>query len=302
MGWIRASLVLTLLFAVLDCTPQVQPVPVHVDAAGENNAVQLSPLDADSEAASAKFFRTPADRAFRPYSLLLKNNSGNPIVGLSLIWTVTTHEGEHRYECHFETMTGGMPGTIFAPVPLTHEQIAAQRAAQSSAGIRGDAAGSTGAAVNRPRVQVSRSHASFAFALAPGASMVVAPDRFTFADGRVSGGGSAEIFSAALDVSVLVDAVVLADGVLLGPDQSGTLDALNARNAAFEGLLAAVRTARENGQDPIPVLEQLAEASHRSRDATARAEGMMANILLHSQDWEKQFKFMEKTELVNYHR
>jgi hypothetical protein len=29
---------------------------------------------------------------------------------------------------------------------------------------------------------------------------------------------------------------------------------------------------------------------------------MMANILLHSQNREKQFKFMESTELVSYHR
>jgi hypothetical protein len=300
MRWIRASLVLTLLFAVLDCTSQVQPVSVRVDAAGENNAVPLSSLDESSEADLAKFFRSPADRAFRPYSLLLKNNSGKPIVGLSLVWTVTTPENVRRCEDHFETINGGMPAAIFAPVPPTPEELAAQRAARSAT-MRGEA-GPDAAAVNRHRVQVSRSGASFPFSLSPGASMVVAPNRFSFADGPVSGGAPAQLFSTALDLSVLVDAVVLTDGLVLGPDQSGTLDGLNARNAGFEALLSAVRTAREHGQDPIPVLEQLAEASHRSHDATARAEGMIANILLHSQDWEKQFKFMEETELVKYHR
>jgi hypothetical protein len=299
MSWIRASLLLTSLLTVLDCTSQVQAVPVRVDATGENNTVQLSPLDVDSKAA-AKFFRSPADQAFRPYSLLLTNNSGKPIVELSLIWTVTTPENVRKYECHFETINGGVPATIFAPAPLTHEQILAQLAARRSAMREQGASGA--AVVNRPRVQESRSHASFPFALAPGARMVVAPGRFTFADGSESGGTTAEIFRTALDVSVLVDAVVLGDGLVLGPDQSGTLDAMNARNAAFEALLSAVRSTREKGEDPIPVLEQLAEASHRGPDATARAEGMMANFLLHSQNWGKLFEFMEKTELVSYHR
>jgi len=298
MSWIRACLLLASLFTVLDCTSQVQAVPVRVDAAGENNAVELSALNLDSEAA-AKFFRSPADQAFRPYSLLLTNHSGKPIVGLSLIWTVTTPENVRKYECHFETMNGGLPGAIFAATPLTHEQIRAQLAARRAA-MREQAA-SGAAAVNQPRVQESRSHASFPFALAPGARMVVAPDRFTFVDGPASGGGSPDTFTTALDLSVLVDAVVLGDGLVLGRDQSGTLDALNARNAAFEALLLAVRSAREKGEDPIAVLEQLAEASHRGPDATARAEGMMANFLLHSQNWEKQFEFMEKTELVRYH-
>lgn len=300
MDWIRASLLLSLFLAVLDCTSQVQPPPVRVEATGENNAVQLSSLDEVPEAAQASFFRSPAERAFRPYSLLLTNNSGKAIVGLSLVWTVTTPEFVRRYEDHFETMNGGMPSTIYAPVPPTPEELAARRAARRAA-MREQAA-SGGAALNQPRVQESRSGSSFPFSLAPGKSMLVAPNRLTFVDGPSGGGEPTDVLRTATDVSVVVDAVVLADGLVLGPDHTGTLEALNARNAAFQALLSAVRTAREKGEDPIPVLEQMSEARLHSHDATVRAEGMMANILLHSQNWEKQFKFMESTELVSYHR
>lgn len=294
MSCTRATVLLYLLLAALECISQVQPVPIQVEASGENNAVQLLSLDDVSEAVWAKFFRTPADREFRPYSLLLKNNSSKTITGLSLVWTITTPEAIHRHECHFETaVLNGMSGTMLMPAPMTQEELAARRAERAKARMNGEAPG--------PRVQVSRTDSSYPSSLAPGESAMVAPDRITFPN-ALSGGSPMETLNGATNISVVVDAVVLSDGLVLGPDQTGTLDALNARNAAFEALLDSVRMARERGEDPIPLLEQMAEASHRSHDRAARLQGMMANMLLHSQNWEKQFKFMETTQLVSYHR
>lgn len=288
---------------------QAQSAPIRIDPSGENNSVQLLPLDARTESTYARFFRSPADQQLKPFSLVLRNNSSQSIVAITLIWTIATPDGPQIFQSRVENGFGGIGtsgggfqsssgSSSSVRIPLPPSPSATPPSATGSDGTMSEAAPSR---MSRP---VASGITSMPAPFAAGSTMLVSPGRFVFPElGAGGGSGDNSRLAGAIDISVLVDAVAMADGTVLGPDQSGTLDALTARNTAIEGVVSAVRIAQQSGQDPIAALEQLANARPTRENAAAiMLQSRIARGLLHSPIWEKQLHKMEAMPLPNFHR
>src|SRR5207245_2124992 len=93
-----------------------------------------------------------------------------------------------------------------------------------------------------------------------GGSLLAAPGLF-MSKGSGGGGGSEEgLIASATSVTVALDAAVLQDGALIGPDESRTVDDLKAHKTAADAVVARVHGAEQSGQDPIAALHDMAYA------------------------------------------
>ena len=287
----RKAVLCLVALVVSAIVPLWAQMPILIDPGSAGAAVQLSPLDPDSEKTYALFFRSPADQQLKPYALLLKNISSQPIVTVSLIWTFTTADGPRSMHSRALLMSGGIgleAGTFTQALPVNRNAVR-----ENATHI-----GPLETPVKRPP-RPGRSESSLSHPLAPGETMLAGPGRFAYPNG---GGGVGNPALHEGDVSVVVDAVAFADGTVVGEDKTATIDALNMRNAAVAAIVSAVRTARQNGQDPIAALDQLASTPIQGRDVTTRMESQIARMLLHSPAWERQFEKLESEPVVNYHR
>ena len=119
-------------------------------------------------------------------------------------------------------------------------------------------------------------------------------------------GGSASIpqsLQAAQSFSVTLDAVVLEDGTVLGPDASHTVDGLTARKAAIDGVVKAVRMAEQIGMDGVEALRILANPQPGGNQSLeVRLEGTIARELMLSTRWKEQLSNMETLQLPRFHR
>ncbi len=140
---------------------------------------------------------------------------------------------------------------------------------------------------------------------ANGERMLVAPGLFVRESaGRESGGsGVPEAIKTAEMVSAILDAVILEDGQVLGPDASHTVDSLRTRKARVDGILQAVRTADQNGLDGVEVLRQLASPP-KSPDNSQESPQLRAFVhaLMATPKWKERLEKLSAIQLPNFHR
>jgi len=139
--------------------------------------------------------------------------------------------------------------------------------------------------------------------------MLVAPGLFareSVAKVRGNAGGSSSMplaLQSAESVSATLDAVVLEDGEVLGPDASHTVDALLSRKAAIDGVVSAVRAAERNGQDGVEALRQLANAQPtRDQNPLARQQSTIARVLMSQRQWREQLEKLAALQLPRFYR
>ncbi len=282
---------MVLCLAAVAASAQTAPT-VTIDPAGENARVRLSPLTPDAEARFVKTFAIPRYAEYRPYSLLLTNGSDQPIVAITVRWTITSGERTGFYESRSDSFglgsASGAGSSVRLPLPRRDE---AQNAP-------------------RPPLPLGESHSSTAGMVAgPGGRLLVAPGLFlreTQAKERGTPGASSgfpEAFRSATAITVSLDTVILQDGEVLGPDNSHTVDAVKDSKAQIESLLTLVRAAQANGQDPTAALRDIANA-RPNRDGTGPSmqQRMLARRLMSSTDWMNQLERLAATLLPNFHR
>jgi hypothetical protein len=272
-----------LAFFMLASRIWAQNPVITIDPAGEHSRVYLSYMDADAQKSFSSAFRTPMLLDQKPYSLLLTNASGKAIVALSIRWTGVLTDETDFYDSSIDSL---MPG------------------------------GSTGSAAKmrlpgQPRpttpVSIGQSHTSTQGKEVAGIGerMLVAPGLFIRESlGRPGGGsGMPEALKKAQMVSATLDTVVLDDGEVLGPDASHMIDSLRARKGVIDMTLNAVRNAEQNGQDPVELLKQLANAPLRFENGQEAVQlRMFAHSLMGSPDWRNQLESYSKIQLPNFHR
>ena len=108
---------------------------------------------------------------------------------------------------------------------------------------------------------------------------------------------------SAATISATLDAVVLEDGTVLGPDASHTVDGLLARKAAIDGVVRAVRIAEQNGMDGVEALRILANTQPtRDQGPEVRQQATIARMLMMSRQWKEQLANLEALQLPRFHR
>jgi hypothetical protein len=259
---------------------------IRIDPAGENTQVFLSYLNATAEDSFAKMFEIPIYQDYRPYALLLTNASGQAMVSVTIRWTGTSAEKSIIYDSSSGSLLNGAPGGAGSMTML-------------------------GPASRQAQVQLSGSYQSAdgPVVLAAGERMLVAPGLLvseSLAKQRGRAGGSASMppaLRSAESVSATLDAVVLEDGTVLGPDASHTVDGLLARKAAIDWVVRAVRVAEQNGMDGVEALRILANAQPtRDQGPEIRQQSSIARMLMMSRQWKEQLAKMEALQLPRFHR
>ncbi len=102
-------------------------------------------------------------------------------------------------------------------------------------------------------------------------------------------------------VTARLDVVIFEDGLVVGPDELGTVDAIRTRKAAVEYVLGVVENAEANGQDPTVAIRALAQrrpASQQEPDGVA----LLAKSLLSAPSFSKLVEQWRALELPNFHR
>jgi hypothetical protein len=292
---VRSLLLAATLIAAACACAQTTPT-IAIDPAGENGVVHLGPLDAASEAKFAKTFQIPLYGQYKPYALVLQNNSGRAIIALTVVWTYTSEERVTRaFGVRIDSLSAGGSGFSSGSQIRTSLPTAGGQGRPQEAPIR---------------FSTGRVSADPPYVAAANEAVLVAPGFFVSESAARRGSGSppgsvepGDLPSAAI-MSVSLDTVILDDGTVLGPDQSHSVDDITASRAALDVVVNAVRTAEQSGQDPAAVLAQFANM----RQTTAKhgpAIALQSNVarrLMHSPDWRKQIEKMETVQLPNFHR
>ena len=168
-----------------------------------------------------------------------------------------------------------------------------------------------GSPSRQSQVQLSGSYslADGSVVLAAGERMLVAPGLLvteTLAKQRGRAGGSSSMplaLRSAQNISANLDAVVLEDGTVLGPDASHAVDGLLARKAAIDGVVRAVRIAEQNGMDGVEALRILANSQPtRDQGPDIRQQATIARMLMMSRQWKEQLANLEALQLPRFHR
>lgn len=261
---------------------------IMIDPSGESGLVYLSPVDAAAEYNFAKMFEVPMHQNWQPYALLLTNSSGRAIVAATIRWTGTVagQSGAYVHDSStdsfkFLSWVGG--SNVSNPMP--------------------------GQAGPLNRHGSSYSSAEGSVVLADGGRMLVAPGLFVKEDvnrQRRSPGAASGIPGRMKDadlVSARLDVVVLEDGLVLGPDESRTIDELRANKATVDSLLRAVMAAEQKGQGGLEVLRRMANTrlSNQTDPETVR-QARIANTLMLSREWREELERRAAVRLPNFHR
>ncbi len=136
----------------------------------------------------------------------------------------------------------------------------------------------------------------------PGEFVVVTPGMHYEENGN--GGGSwypeLAVSSAA---TARLDVVIFEDGLVVGPDELGTVDAIRARKAAVGCVLGVVDNAEANGQDPTAAVRVLAQRQSAPQlDPDGVAVHILAMNLLSAPSFSKLVEQWRTLELPNFHR
>jgi hypothetical protein len=246
---------------------------IKIDPGGEHAQVCLSYPDAAAENDFARLFEIPRYLDYKPFALLLTNNSGKAVVALTIRWTATAAGKSSVFDSSSSSLLSGVPGGMIStmmqrPVP------------------------------GQSQVRVGQSYISASpVVLAGGERMLVAPGLFareSMVKQRGTAGGSSGIpreLQSAESISASIDAVVMEDGEVLGPDATHTVDDLVSRKAAIDDVVKAVRAAELGGQDGAELLRQLANAtSARGPSPEARQQASIARMLIGSRQWREQLE------------
>ena len=117
---------------------------------------------------------------------------------------------------------------------------------------------------------------------------------FEAVDGR-----SAHWAATASQITAKIDVVIFEDGELVGPDQSQLGVEIQSQKMAADQIASRVRYAQSQGQDPTPMLKQIAEAPMESTtDFIGLWSGLYAHQLLSAQgsnNFDARLTAMEKT-------
>jgi hypothetical protein len=259
---------------------------IRIDPAGESTQVFLSYMDATAEDSFARMFEIPNYQDYKPYALLLTNGSGQAIVSVTIRWTGRSAEKTIIHDSSTGSLLKGAPGGTSSMTTF-------------------------GLPSRQSQVQMSGSYSSAdgPVVLAVGERMLVAPGLLvseSLAKLRGRAGGSSSMpptLRSADDISATLDAVVLEDGTVLGPDASRTVDGLLARKAAIDGVVRAVHIAEQNGMDGVEALRILANTqATRDQGPEVRQQSMIARTLMMSRQWKEQLATMEALQLPPFHR
>jgi len=112
-------------------------------------------------------------------------------------------------------------------------------------------------------------------------------------------GRSAHWAATASQITAKIDVVIFEDGELVGPDQSQLGVEIQSQKMAADQIASKVRYAQSQGQDPTPMLKQIAEAPMESTtDFIGLWSGLYAHQLLSAQgsnNFDARLTAMEKT-------
>jgi len=114
-------------------------------------------------------------------------------------------------------------------------------------------------------------------------------------------GRSAHWAATASQITAKIDVVIFEDGELVGPDQSQLGVEIQSQKMAADQIASRVRYAQSQGQDPTPMLKQIAEAPMESTtDFIGLWSGLYAHQLLSvqgSNNFDARLTAMEKTPI-----
>jgi hypothetical protein len=261
-------------------------VNVTVDPAGEHFRVFLSYLDAAEKESFADVFRSPFEMEWKPYSLVLNNVSGKAIIALNIRWMATSGSQIGFYDSSIDSILPGMPGGTASSMRL---MLPGQdRSIQAPVSIGGSNSKAQG-----PQVATK------------GERMLVAPGLFVRESARRLSGGSGipREIKEAETISAILDAVILEDGEVLGPDASHTVDSLRKRRANIDTVLKAVMAAEQNGQDGVEVLRQFANPSRMPENVQESMQlSAFVRSLMTSPDWRVRLEKLSEVYMPNFHR
>jgi hypothetical protein len=248
---------------------QTRPA-VMIDPASEHSRVYLSLMDEATRTIIApKFdFNAPLHQDSKRLALLLTNASGKSIIALTIGWTGISAD---RY-----------------PYP-------------QYSGIDSLQLGGTGAGVSSWSSAIGNEVAT------SGERMIVAPGLF-LRESHGTGGGS-NMASSLINVESLtaaLDAVVLQDGEVLGPDKSGTVDSFRKRQAVIDELLKTIKAGEQSGQDGVEILksmDNMVGVKLPSRDfELVKMLSSLVHGLMTSSDWRQRLEKLSAIQLPNFHR
>jgi hypothetical protein len=111
-----------------------------------------------------------------------------------------------------------------------------------------------------------------------------------------------EKFSQAAAINVSVDALIFEDGLVLGPDHTSTVASIEARKAAADSIVLAVRQAKEHGEDVPELLSRLAAAQSDQSDFTGIWSARIVGLFRGVQDVEPLLAKLAGLPKPNFHR
>jgi hypothetical protein len=263
------------LYAVSGVTPAAQAPPIlRVEPWEGDSRVQLVPLDEASASTYARHFESANGRVVRQFALKLTNGTESTIAAVALRWTMTTDGGPRVIIQRLLSLLFGVAGggvrASWERLDLGGERLIGDSASSMSKGIR------------------------------PGECVVVAPGMHYSETGGSGASWYPELFVSSAATARL-DVVIFEDGLVVGPDQLGTVDAIRTRKAAVDYVLGVVKHAEARGQDPtvaIRALSQQRPAKQQGPDGVT----MLAMNLLSAPNFSKLVEQWRALELPNFHR
>lgn len=246
---------------------------VRVEPWDGDARVQLAPLDTSAAAQFAHHFQSANGQVSRRFALSLTNDTDLTIAAITLRWTLTAGNQPcviiHRIQ---SDAVGGLRGG-YSRRPLE----------AGGARLLGDSA--TGMLKG----------------ILPGERVLVTPG--SYYDSRGGGGGWYDELFDASAASVRIDVVIFENGLVMGQDESGTVDAIQAREAAIVEFLGAIKAADDSGQDPMMLIRAAARPRPGSPMSPEHITRMMlANELLRSQDLGGQIAAWRARRLPDFYR
>ncbi|MBM4201618.1 MAG: hypothetical protein FJ189_10075 [Gammaproteobacteria bacterium] len=235
--------------------------------------VHLAPLDDAGAARFAYHFQSANGQAMRPFALSLTNETEATIAAVTLRWTIATPSGSgvivHRIQSE---AFGGLRGVI------TRTPI--------------DAGGGK---------LLSESATGMRLGIPPGESVMLTPG--SYYDSRGGGGGWYNELIDARAPRVRIDAVIFEDGLVLGPDELGTVDTILARKAALDEVLGVIADAERTGQNPTTAIRALAQPQPgEPLDRDGMTIRSLAMELLRAPDMAKTIDGWRKIRLPAFYR
>jgi hypothetical protein len=273
----RSAAFLALLMLTPGAWAQNSPA-LKIDPSGEHSRVYLSFSDTTTKNIIAwKFdFDIPRNQEYKPFTLMLTNASGKAIIALSIRWTWMSGDAIGCWNSFTDSLQLGGPGSgegIWTrPPPAAHCWTTAEGAEVAHNGER----------------------------------MLVAPCMF-IRESLGRPGGTSNLpggLTRAETVSATLDAVVLQDGEVLGPDASGTVDSLRSRKTTIDVLLNAIKTGEQRGLDGVEVLKSLDSAPSLGRDKNidySLLRNLVRGLML-SKDWKQRLEKLSAIQVPNFHR